>query len=133
MLLKSDASDACELAFAEWRARMPFWNNEADRCRAAALEARRTGSAPPGITDDIELVLEQVREALHRCDTLVASAAPGDFRLPLLIKATAEFEALLESLHGSLERIEDLGGSAPRARPLVVIAHRPDAGDPALR
>lgn len=128
MLLKSPERDARELAFAEWRAKIPFWNIEADRFRAAAQEARRTGTVPPGLSEDIDNVLEQIRRALQQCDSLLASTLPGDHQLAPLLNATGEFEALLESLHVSLERIEDLGGSAPRARPPVAIA--PSAGEP---
>lgn len=123
MLLKSPDSDAAELAFAEWRAKLPFWNIEADRFRAAALAARDTGAAPPGVADEIEIVLAQVRAALQRCDALIDAALPGDHQLTLLVRATADFEALLESLHASLERIEDLGGRVPSARGPVTIAH----------
>lgn len=130
MLLKSPDSDAADLAFADWRAKVPFWNIEADRFRAAALEARRSGTVPPGISDNIENVLAQVRAALRRCDALIESALPGDHRLTPVIKAAADFEALLESLHGSLERIEDLGGSVPAARGPVTIARAPAAPPP---
>ena len=133
MLLKSPERDTRELAFAEWRAKIPFWNIEADRFRAAALEARRTGSVPPGLSEDIETVLEQLRKALQQCDTFMETALPGDQQLAPLLNATGEFEALLESLHVSLERIEDLGGSAPRARPVVAIAHRGDQARSTLR
>lgn len=123
MLLRAPQSDAVDLAFADWRAKLPFWNIEADRFRAAALEARRNGVVPTGIARDIEDVLVQVRAALQRCDALIEAALPGDHQLTLLIKATADFEALLESMHASLERIEDLGGSAPSPRGPVTIAH----------
>jgi hypothetical protein len=130
MLLKAPDSDAAELAFAEWRAKLPFWNIEADRFRAAALEACRSGVTPPGITEDIESVLGQIRVALHRCDALIDAALPGDHQLTPLIKAAADFEALLESLHASRERIEDFGGSAPRAKGPVTIAHRAPSPPP---
>jgi len=133
MLLKAPERDARELAFAEWRAKLPFWNIEADRFRAAALEARRTGSVPPGLSEDIEHVLEQIREALEHCDTLLEAALPGDHQLAPLVNVTGDFEALLESLHGSRERVEDLGGSAPRARPLVAIGHSFAEPRPPLR
>lgn len=121
MLQKAPDRDARELAFTEWRAKLPFWNIEADRFRAAAIEARRTGSVPPGLSEDIDNVLEQIRAALRHCDALLAAALPGDHQLTPLLNATGDFEALLESLHGSQERIEDLGGSAPRARTPVAI------------
>jgi hypothetical protein len=130
MLLKAPESDAAGLALAEWRAKAPFWNIEADRFRAAALEARRSGAVPPGMADQIESVLGQIREALQGCDSLIATALPGDPRLTPLLHATADFEALLESLHGSREIIEDLGGSAPPAKVPVVIAHRSTAPSP---
>lgn len=123
MLLKAPESDAAGLALVEWRAKLPFWNIEADRFRAAALEARRAGVVPPGLADEIESVLAQIRSALHRCDALVAAALPGDHRLTPLIKAAADFEALLESLHGSLERFEDQGDSAPATDGPFTIAH----------
>jgi hypothetical protein len=125
MLLRAPDSDAADLAFAEWRAKLPFWNIEADRFRAAAIEACRSGVASPGIIDDIEGTLIQIRSALHRCDALTDAALPGDHQLTRLIKAAADFEALLESLHRSRERIEDLGGSAPSTGRPVTIAHRP--------
>lgn len=130
MLLKAPDSDAAELAFAEWRAKLPFWNIEADRFRAAAVGACRSGVTPPGITDDIESVLIQIRSALRRCDALIDVALPGDHRLTPLIKAAADFEALLESLHRSRERIEDLGGSAPSVQGPVTIAHRSPSPPP---
>ncbi|HEV7276511.1 MAG TPA: hypothetical protein VGN80_09510 [Devosiaceae bacterium] len=133
MLLKSPERDARELAFAEWRAKLPFWNIEADRFRAAALEARRTGTVPAGLSDDIDEVQDQIREALQDCDALLEAALPGDQQLAALLNATGEFEALLESLHVSRERIDDLGGSAPRARPLVAIGRGSAERPPALR
>src|SRR5690606_36106460 len=74
MLLKSPQRDSRELAFAEWRARIPFWNVEADRFRSAALEARRTSIVPAGLTEDIEQVQEQIRAALRECDALLEAA-----------------------------------------------------------
>lgn len=133
MLQKAPERDARDLAFAEWRAKLPFWNIEADRLRAAAQEARSTGTVPPGLSEDIDTVMEQIREALQQCDSLLVATLPGDHQLAPLLNATGEFEALLESLHVSLERVEDLGGSAPRARPPVAISRGAAEPRPSLR
>lgn len=123
MLLKAEGHDAAENAFARWRAMIPFWNTEADRFRAAALAACRGGEAPAGIVEDIEMVLNQVRTALQHCDNLIATTLPGDHQLALLVNAAGEFEALLESLHGSLERIEDHVGRPAGGKLAVTIVH----------
>lgn len=121
MLLKAEGHDAAANAFARWRAMIPFWNIEADRFRAAALAACRGGEAPAGIVEDIETVLDQVRTALQHCDDLIAAALPGDHQLTLLVNAAGEFEALLESLHRSLELVEDRVGRPPSRGPSVTI------------
>lgn len=123
MLLKADGSNACDGAIAHWRAMLPFWNIEADRFRARAIAACRSGEPFAGLTDEIEATLEQVREALAYCDALLAAALPGAHQLPLLISASSEFEALLGSLHGSLERVVDRFGRTPPGHQATIIGH----------
>jgi hypothetical protein len=123
MLLKAEGSDACDGAVAHWRAMLPFWNVEADRFRARAIAACRSGIPPAGLSDEIEATLEQVRAALVHCDALLGAALPGAHQLPLLVSAAAEFEALLESLHSSLEQVTDRFGHTPPGRSAITITH----------
>ncbi len=107
MLQKSDASDDCAKTFAHWLAMLPCWNLEADRFRAAALAARRGDPLEDGVIDDAEETVNAIRGALARCDALLTAALPGDQHLTPLVNAAAEFDALLESLHGSLDLMAD--------------------------
>lgn len=126
MLRKPDEKDACNSALERWRVMSPHWNAEADRFRSAAVVAQRTGTAPDGILDEIDALLRRVREALEHCDALIGVTLPGDPRLIRLVSAASDFEALLESLHGSRERIEDHAGYVPARKPPVTLRPKPE-------
>jgi hypothetical protein len=126
MLQKSDAGDLCAKTFEQWRAMLPVWNLEADRIRAAAVAARRGMPLDPGVIADAERTLAAIRAAVDRCDALLMASLPGDQHLPHLVNAAAEFDALIESLHASLVRMETCE-KLPRRRQEPVFISRPHA------
>ena len=126
MLMKADAPSpanaALTRAFATWRAMLPYWNAEADRVRRAALATRSGVAAYEGIVDDIEALSLRVRQAMELSDSLMTMTGPGDTSLGPLLRAGAEFEALLDSLQTSLEMLDYVAGR-PARRPAQLIAH----------
>lgn len=123
MLMKADGLGECQKAFASWRALLPHWNAEADRFRKLALAVRAGEPVQIGAFDEGELLVEQVRAAMERADSLMIMTPAGDKLLTQLMQASAEFESLLGSLQTSLEMAELVAGRRLR-RPVQVIAHR---------
>jgi hypothetical protein len=123
MLMKADGTNECEKAFAAWRALLPHWNAEADRFRKLALAARSGEAVQVGAFDEAEAMVQQIRAAMERADMLMTMTQAGDAALSTLLRASAEFESLLESLQTSLE-MADLVAGRPLRRPLQVITHR---------
>jgi hypothetical protein len=65
----------------------------------------------------------QIRAAMERADALMTMTHAGDAALPTLLRASAEFEALIGSFQKTLEMAELVAGRRLR-RPVQVIAHR---------
>lgn len=122
MLMKADGTSECQRAFAAWRAMLPHWNAEADRFRKLALAVRAGDSVQIGAFDEAELLVQQIRSALSHADSLMTLTPAGDASLSMLLRASAEFEALLESLQTTLEMTELVAGRRLR-RPVQLIAH----------
>lgn len=120
MLMKADSPREYARSFVEWRAMLPHWNAEADRLRKLALDLRAGGAIHCGAFDDAELLVEQVRSAMIRADSLMATCVAGDSRLSSLMLAGSEFEALLESLQKTLEITEEVGPARLDATPRVI-------------
>ncbi|WP_395814758.1 hypothetical protein [Devosia sp.] len=123
MLMKADSPREYARSFAEWRAMLPHWNAEADRLRKLALELRAGGAIHRGAFDDAELLVEQVRNAMIRADSLMATCVAGDSRLSSVMRASSEFGDLLESFQKTLE-IADEAGPARRGAAPQIIAQR---------
>jgi hypothetical protein len=102
---------------------LPHWNVEADRFRRIAIAARNGADVPVGVTQEGEALIAQVRGALERSDMLMTMTLAGDPSLTALLRAGAEFEALLESLETSVEMLT-AHAHEPAGRPVRVIAHR---------
>lgn len=123
MLMKADTNGEVERTLFAWRTMLPHWNEEADRFRKLALEVRAGEPVQIGAFDEAEALLEQIRAAMERADVLMTIVPAGDPTLSTLLRASAEFEALLESFQTTLEMAELVAGRRLR-RPLQVIAHR---------
>lgn len=124
MLMKAEiGTSECERSFAAWRAMLPHWNAEADRFRRLALDVRAGKPVQLGAFDEAETLVTQIRAAMERADMLMTLTAPGDPALSTLLRASAEFEALLEHYQTTLEMAELVAGRRLR-RPVQVIAHR---------
>lgn len=123
MLMKADGSNECQRSFAAWRSMLPHWNAEADRLRRLALEVRAGSDVQFGAFDEAEVLVEQIRAAMERADSLMTMTHAGDAALSSLLRASAEFEALLESLQTTLEMAELVAGR-PLRRPIQRIVHR---------
>lgn len=123
MLKKAELGES-EVArtFATWRAMLPHWNEEADRFRRLALAVRAGEPVQVGAFDEAEILLSQIRAAMERADMLMTLTPPGDPALSTLLRASAEFEALLGHYQKSLEMAELVAGRHLR-RPLQRIAH----------
>jgi len=124
MLMKAEiGSNECQRTFAGWRAMLPHWNAEADRFRKLALQVRAGEPVQLGAFDEAETLVVQIRAALERADMLMTLTSPGDPALSTLLRASAEFEALLEHFQTTLEMAELVAGRRLR-RPVQVIAHK---------
>jgi hypothetical protein len=122
MLMKADGSDATARTFGTWRAMLPHWNVEADRYRRLAQAARSSAEVPDGIVEEAEALNAQIRAALERSDMLMTMTLAGDPALSSLLRAGAEFEALLESLQTSIEMLI-ASTDRPHGRTIHVITH----------
>jgi hypothetical protein len=122
MLMKADGNNATMQTFGTWRAMLPHWNAEADHFRRMALAARSGGEMPEGTIEQAEALNTQIRAALERSDMLMTMTLAGDPVLSSLLRAGAEFEALLESLQTSIEMLI-VSADRPRGRAVRVIAH----------
>lgn len=122
MLMKADGRGECEKAFVAWRAMLPHWNAEADRFRKLALAVRAGESVQVDAFDEAEVLVQQIRSAMERADSLMTLAPAGDASISMLLRASAEFESLLGSLQKTLEMAELVAGRRLR-RPVHVIAH----------
>jgi hypothetical protein len=124
MLMKADiGTNENERTFAAWRSMLPHWNAEADRFRKLALAVRAGEPVQLGAFDEAETLVTQVRAAMERADMLMTLTAPGDASLSTLLRASAEFESLLEHYQTTLEMAELVAGRRLR-RPVQVITHR---------
>ena len=124
MLMKAEiGSNDCERTFAGWRAMLPHWNAEADRFRKLSIAVRSGEPVQLGAFDEAETLVTQIRAAMERADMLMTLTAPGDPSLSTLLRASAEFEALLEHFQTTLEMAELVAGRRLR-RPVQVITHR---------
>lgn len=124
MLMKAEiGSSECERTFAGWRSMLPHWNEEADRFRKLALAVRAGEPVQLGAFDEAETLVTQIRAAMERADMLMTLTPPGDAALSTLLRASAEFESLLEHFQTTLEMAELVAGRRLR-RPVQVIAHR---------
>ena len=124
MLMKAEiGSNESQRTFAAWRAMLPHWNAEADRFRKLAIGVRAGEPVQLGAFDEAETLVVQIRAALERADMLMTLTSPGDPALSTLLRATAEFEALLEHFQTTLEMAELVAGRRLR-RPVQVIAHK---------
>lgn len=124
MLMKAEiGSNDCERTFAGWRAMLPHWNAEADRFRKLSIAVRSGEPVQLGAFDEAETLVTQIRAAMERADMLMTLTAPGDPSLSTLLRASAEFEALLEHFQTTLEMAELVAGRRLR-RPVQVISHR---------
>ncbi|HEY9012197.1 MAG TPA: hypothetical protein VIN06_14380 [Devosia sp.] len=121
--MRADRNGGLERTLAAWRAMLPHWNAEADRFRKLALDVRAGEPVQIGAFDEAETLVEQVRGAMERADMLMTLTPAGDPLLSMLLRASAEFEALLESFQTTLEMAELVAGRRLR-RPLQVISHR---------
>jgi hypothetical protein len=122
MLMKADAAGECERTFAAWRAMLPHWNVEADRFRKLALAVRSGVAVQVGAFDEAEALIGQIRAAMERADSLLVMTHAGDPALPMLARASTEFEALIGSLQKTLEMAELVAGRH-LSRPVQIIAH----------
>ena len=123
MLMKADGTEGSQKAFREWRSMLPHWNAEADRFRKLALAVRAGEPVQIGAFDEAEALVHQIRAAMERADMLMTLTHAGDPALPTLMRASAEFEALLESFQTSLEMADLVAGRRLR-RPVQFISHR---------
>jgi hypothetical protein len=123
MLMKPDGSSETQKAFATWRAMLPHWNAEADRFRKLAIAVRGGEPVEIGAFDEAEALVQQIRAAMERADMLMTLTHAGDPALTTLLRASAEFEALLESFQTTLETANLVAGRRLR-RPVQVITHR---------
>lgn len=123
MLMRADPNGELQRTLAAWRAMLPHWNAEADRFRKLALDVRAGEPVQIGAFDEAETLVEQVRGAMERADMLMTLTPAGDPLLSMLLRASAEFEALLESFQTTLEMAELVAGRRLR-RPVQVIPHR---------
>ena len=124
MLMKAEiGSNESERTFAAWRAMLPHWSEEADRFRKLANAVRAGEPVQLGAFDEAETLVTQIRAAMERADMLITLTAPGDPSLSTLLRASAEFEALLEHFQTTLEMAELVAGRRLR-RPVQVIAHQ---------
>lgn len=123
MLMKADRNEELERTLSAWRAMLPHWNAEADRFRKLALDVRAGEPVQIGAFDEAETLVKQVRGAMERADMLMTLTPAGDPLLSMLLRASAEFEALLESFQTTLEMAELVAGRRLR-RPVQFIAHR---------
>lgn len=122
MLMKADAAAECERTFAAWRAMLPHWNIEADRFRKLAIAVRSGEDVQVGAFDEAEVLIGQIRAAMERADSLMVMTHSGDPALPMLARASAEFESLIGSLQKTLEMADLVAGRRLR-RPVQIIAH----------
>jgi hypothetical protein len=122
MLMKADGSSECQRSFAAWRSMLPHWNEEADRFRRLAQAVRDGKDVQIGAFDEAEVLVEQIRAAMARADSLMTMTHAGDAALSTLLRASAEFESLLESFQTSLEMAELVAGRRLR-RPVQRIVH----------
>jgi hypothetical protein len=123
MLMKADRNGELERSLSAWRAMLPHWNAEADRFRKLALDVRAGEPVQIGAFDEAETLVEQIRGAMERADMLMTLTPAGDPLLSMLLRAGAEFEALLGSFQTTLEMAELVAGRRLR-RPVQVISHR---------
>ena len=123
MLMKADGANECQRSFAAWRSMLPHWNAEADRFRRLALDVRAGLDVQIGAFDEAEVLVEQIRAAMERADMLMTMTHAGDPTLPALLRASAEFEALLSHFQTTLEMAELVAGRRLR-RPIQRIVHR---------
>jgi len=124
MLMKAEiGSSECEQTFAGWRSMLPHWNAEADRFRKLAIAVRAGEPVQLGAFDEAENLVTQIRAAMERADMLMTLTPPGDAALSTLLRASAEFEALLEHFQTTLEMAELVAGR-PLRRAVQIISHR---------
>lgn len=122
MLMKADGNDVTAQTFGTWRALLPHWNVEADHFRRLALAARNGAEMAAGTLEEAEALNTRIRAALERSDMLMTMTLAGDPALSSLLRAGAEFEALLESLQTSIEMLI-ASADRPQGRAIRVIAH----------
>lgn len=122
MLMKADGNNVTTETFGTWRAMLPLWNVEADHFRRLALAARIGANVPAGTVEEAEELNAKIRAALERSDMLMTMTLAGDPALSSLLRAGAEFEALLESLQTSIELLT-VAADRPEGRPVRIITH----------